>query len=376
MKLKIILALSIGLLFSPSSILSQNLKRPIITGVPFLNIPLDARSGGMGETGVGTSEDAYSQFHNPTKYLFYFDTENKGLSVSYVPQFMGIANDIFLANVIYFNAINDRSVLSGSISYSNFGEMEIEEQLGSEIINQGFLNPNDFALDLSYSLLINNYFGMSVTGRYIRSNLTEKNTITQLRLNSSNAAAVDISAYYSSAYNRGKNIWTFGVNLKNLGTKLDYSNDKTLSYPLPTVLKLGGSYHILTKRSNIFSLSTEVQKFLVPSLDENGQVPEISVVEGLYYSLYDAPEGFKEELRELIFNIGSEYEFNKSIAFRTGYIFQNLAKGNKNHLTIGTGFKLEHLLFDLAYQFPLRSSQPIPSANSVRVSISYNFGNS
>ena len=44
--------------------------RVITTGVPFLMISPDARAAGMGEMGVATSADAYSQQWNPAKYIF------------------------------------------------------------------------------------------------------------------------------------------------------------------------------------------------------------------------------------------------------------------------------------------------------------------
>ena len=52
------------------SIYSQNNSRVITTGVPFLLISPDARSAGMGELGVATSPDVFSQQWNPSKYVF------------------------------------------------------------------------------------------------------------------------------------------------------------------------------------------------------------------------------------------------------------------------------------------------------------------
>ena len=48
----------------------QNSNRVITTGVPFLMIAADARAAGMGELGVATSADNYSQHWNPAKYAF------------------------------------------------------------------------------------------------------------------------------------------------------------------------------------------------------------------------------------------------------------------------------------------------------------------
>lgn len=42
---------------------SQDLSKvnPVLTGAPFLRIAPDARAGGMGDQGVATSPDAFSQ---------------------------------------------------------------------------------------------------------------------------------------------------------------------------------------------------------------------------------------------------------------------------------------------------------------------------
>ena len=64
------LYLPIFTLLMSLSILGQNNSRVITTGVPFLLITPDARSAGMGDLGVATSADVYSQQWNPAKYVF------------------------------------------------------------------------------------------------------------------------------------------------------------------------------------------------------------------------------------------------------------------------------------------------------------------
>lgn len=49
---------------------NPNDSRVITTGVPFLLIASDARAASMGDMGVATSVDTYSQHWNPSKYAF------------------------------------------------------------------------------------------------------------------------------------------------------------------------------------------------------------------------------------------------------------------------------------------------------------------
>ena len=51
----------------PLILFSQSTDRVITTGVPFLLITPDARAAGMGELGVASSADAFSQQWNPAK---------------------------------------------------------------------------------------------------------------------------------------------------------------------------------------------------------------------------------------------------------------------------------------------------------------------
>ena len=90
-------------------------ERIITTGVPFLLITPDARAAGMGELGVATSADAYSQQWNPAKYSF---SESKsGLGLSYTPYLRQIVDDIFLGNLTYFIRTNERSAWATSFKY-------------------------------------------------------------------------------------------------------------------------------------------------------------------------------------------------------------------------------------------------------------------
>ena len=45
-------------------------QRVITTAVPFVLIAADARAAGLGDIGVATSADAFSQQWNPAKYIF------------------------------------------------------------------------------------------------------------------------------------------------------------------------------------------------------------------------------------------------------------------------------------------------------------------
>ena len=88
---------SLILIFNVIFLFSQN-NKIIQTAVPSLMISPDARASGLGEQGVATSPDTFSQHWNPAKYVFL---ENKsGFGVSYTPQNVKVGvDDSFLANL-------------------------------------------------------------------------------------------------------------------------------------------------------------------------------------------------------------------------------------------------------------------------------------
>jgi hypothetical protein len=76
----------------------------------------------------------------------------------------------------------------------------------------------------------------------------------------------------------------------------------------------------------------------------------------------------KNEFRELIFNTGIEYVYNKMFALRAGFIYDR--EGDVMNPTIGFGFIYKGLGFDFAYT---GGKEGHPLANTMRYSLRYEF---
>src|SRR5690606_29431330 len=144
----LILFLSICKLNAQTTIIpSETDSRVITTGMPFVLIAADARAAAMGDMGVATSVDGFSQQWNPSKYVF---SETKsGISVSYTPYLSKLVNDIFLGNVTYFNRLDERSAFAASFRYFSLGDIEFRENEISQALIQ---RPNELTIDASYAL--------------------------------------------------------------------------------------------------------------------------------------------------------------------------------------------------------------------------------
>ena len=368
--------LLIFLFFTISTTRSQE-RRVITTAVPFLMISADARASGLGEQGVATSPDAFSQHWNPSKYAFL---ENRSaVGVSYTPYLSKLVSDVFLANLNYYKVIDDRSSWSTSFKYFSLGDIDILENPQDVPYLE---NPNEFTLDASYTLKLNQNFSMGVTGRFLMSDVKLQNISSDS--SSASSFAVDISGFYQSdekAYEKFNGIWRFGFNISNLGPRMSY-DELGKKYFIPTNFKIGSAFDFIFDSANKLSLNLELNKLLVPTpsvpiLNSNNQIigyeqADVSFLSGVFKSFGDAPDGFSEEMKEITLSLGLEYIYNDSFALRMGYFGENEIKGARKYFTFGTGFNLNEIDLDLSYL--LSTSEVIsPLENTLRFSFTYNF---
>jgi len=367
---------SIFLIFNLLNLYSQD-RRVITTAVPFLMISADARASGLGEQGVATTPDAFSQHWNPAKYVFL--ENSSGFGSSYTPYMQKLVDDSFLANLNYYNVIDNRSSWSTSFKYFSLGDIDILQNPQDIPYLE---NPNEFTLDASYILKLNDNFSMGVTGRYLMSDVKLQSVDSDS--SSASSFAVDISGFYQSderAYENFNGLWRFGFNISNMGPKMKYEELGKNNF-IPTNLKLGSAFDFIFDSSNKLSINLELNKLLVPSpsvpiYNSNDQIigynqADITFLSGLFKSFGDAPDGFSEELKEITLSLGLEYTYNDSFALRVGYFGENEDKGARKYVTFGTGFSLEEIDLDLSYL--LSSSSVIsPLENTLRFSFTYNF---
>ncbi len=354
--------------------------RVITTAVPFLTIAADARAAGMGDMGVATSVDAFSQQWNPAKFAF---AERKmGIGVSYTPYLESIITDISLLNGSFYNKINDRSAFAFSLRYFTLGEIELRQFAN----DPGTLaKPNELALDGSYALKLSDNFSMAVAGRFIRSNLRLPE-ISNVDSQAASAFAVDVAGYYRSkevAFSSFNGRWRAGFNVSNLGGKIQYDEGGQENF-LPTNLRFGGGFDFILDEDNVLGITAEFNKLLVPTprdFDNDGDVDsadndeyqQIGFLSGVFESFGDAPDGISEEFKEITWALGAEYSFQQAFMIRTGYFHESELKGSRKFFSLGAGFKFKSAQIDLSYLF---SSSQVrnPLENTLRFSLIFNLG--
>lgn len=373
LKSKLFLGISLGIAVN----LSAQEVPPVLTGAPFLRISPDARAGAMGDQGVSTSTDAFSQFWNAAKYPFSKTTS--AIGVNYTPYMSKLTNDVFLLYGAYhqFLGQEERSTISASIYYFNMGDVDLTRIVGSEVVSEGTAKPNEFAIDVAYGLKLADTYSMAVTGRFIRSDLSggfnSDNT-----LKAANTFAVDVAGYYQSekhqSFGEYEGQARAGWAIQNLGPRLDYTGDEESRSYLPTMARLGAGYDLYIDDLNKIGVSAEASKLLVPGpevsgTDTNGNptydVPNVGVIEGIGKSFSNP--------KSVMLSGAMEYSYDNAFAVRAGYFHESAQQGARQYATVGVGLKYQSFGLDLSY---LINTSKVNTAldNTLRFGLTWNIG--
>ncbi|MCJ8496979.1 type IX secretion system outer membrane channel protein PorV [Chryseobacterium salipaludis] len=363
---KLLLGLGIGMGVAAQAQVGD--IQPVLTGAPFLRISPDARAGGMGDQGVATTSDAFSQFWNAAKYPFSKTTSAIGLN--YTPYMGKVTNDVFLLYGAYHQFLGDeeRSTISASIYYFNMGSVDLTKLVGSEVVTEGTAKPNEFSIDVAYGLKLSDYYSMAVTGRFIRSDLSggfnSDNT-----LKAANSFAVDVSGYFQSekhtSFGDYEGRARGGFAVQNLGPRLDYTGDDESRSYLPTMARIGAGYDLFIDDLNRVGVNLEASKLLVAGPDASGDVPNVGVIEGIGKSFSNK--------KSLMFSGALEYEYDNAFAVRGGYFYESPEQGARQYATLGVGLKYQSFGLDMSY---LINTSKLNSAldNTLRFGLTWNIG--
>ena len=324
----------------------------------------------MGDIGAATSPDVNSQFWNPAKYVFM--ESDAGFSLSYTPWLRKLVPDIDLAYLAGYWKFDQRQALSASLRYFSLGDITLMDQLGYP---QGSAHPNEIAVDAAYSLKLSDNLSGSVALRFIYSDLNNGiNLSGGTEMYPGTSVAGDVAFYYKTpiALETTDGTLALGMNISNIGSKVSYDQNESSNF-IPTNLRLGGSFDYPIDNYNRISVSADVNKLLVPTQNSltTKEYSDLSPLSGIFMSFGDAPGGFSEEMREIMWSVGAEYAYNNQFFVRGGYFNENQYKGNRKYFTAGAGFKLNVFQLDAAYV--ISTSQSNPLDQTLRFSLSFDL---
>jgi hypothetical protein len=367
---------------------SQTRLNVVTTAVPFLRISPDARSGAMGDLALATNPDASSSYFNLGKVPF---NESKGgINLTYTPWLKKYVNDVYLASVAGYYKLDDQQALSASLRYFSLGDIQFTDENGQNI---GSGKPREFGVDLGYSRKLSDRTGLGVGLKYINSNLAGGSATPGYKAGS--AVAGDIGLYHNRQSTIGQG-WAFGLALTNLGSKIAYTDNADQKDYIPANFGIGTTYTKVFNESNKLMFGLDLNKLLVPTpptfQDNPTNDPAIasnnaalatkyrskSVVSSWFSSFGDAPDGFKEELKEFQLSLGAEYWYNNQFALRAGYFYEDKDKGNRKYFSTGVGVKYNVFGLNFSYLVPSggTSVNQNPLANTLRFSLVFDLNGS
>lgn len=345
-------------------------QKAITTAVPFLAITPDARHAALGDAGVATTPDANSAYWNAGKLAFI---DNKyGGSLSATPWLGKIVSDMWISSLAAYYKISREQAVGFSMKYFDLGDISFRD-INNEPM--GDFNPREFAFDATYSRMLSEFLGVGISARYIASNLTGAYSGSEAQTGRS--VASDIGVYYTRPLQSANNdVLSLGAQISNIGAKISYTDNVNRDF-LPTNLRVGGTYKTNLDPFNSLSFSLDLNKLMVPSVRD----PEQTLLSGMFGSFGDAPDGFNEELSEIMISTGVEYWYRDIFAGRLGYFHEAREKGNRKYMTIGLGFQagylvqgLNNFVVDVAYIVPTNQREH-PLAETLRFTIALQLQN-
>ena len=346
---------------------------PIMTAVTSQSIAADARAGALGDAGAATEPDVYSQNWNPAKYPFTIS--RAGVAINYTPWLSKLTSGIALMNAAGYIRLGDYQAISASLRYFSLGDVSTSDANMT-------VRPYELGVDVAYSRMLSERFSAAVALRYMYSDLSGHYDDSTTP---GSAFAADISCYYNNYVMMGNRecLFAFGVNISNIGSKINYGED--YSYFIPTNLRIGLGYTIPLNEFNRISFYADANKLLVPSqplqgADETNEDYEerirteyydMSSIKGIFKSFGDSPQGFKGEMQEIRWSLGAEYTYNDKFTLRGGYRHESDAQGGRRYMTFGAGFRMNVLAIDAGYVVATSPSNPLDQ--TLRVSLAFDF---
>jgi hypothetical protein len=335
----------------------------IQTSLPFLEINSNARIGALGEIGCVASP-FYKEagvFQNPA--LLSNGRKSAGINYNYMPWEHN--NHINFKGVNAYYSPDTINTFGYYFDYFTFSEI-----IYNDDASYTEKNPYEFYHQLSYSRIISKSLSLGIGFKYIRSHLyLPTQTSASIDNEQLNTYSFDIGVLYSKSHiiDEQKVLhYSIGGAITNFGPKVTYVKGIPKNF-IPAMLKIGGLVNpefILNPGVSLnIDLMYQAEKYLVPSppvYSETGSIvkgkdPDISIFEALYQSFYDAPDGFSEELHEILHKFGGEIRLNVDnklyVAARMGKFLEHKTKGNRKYTTTGigigaSGFTLDYRTVD------------------------------
>lgn len=296
-------------------------------GAQSLLIAPGARSDGMGRAYVAVANDANAIWWNPGSMAF---ARGRDASFMYTQLVPDLATDVNYSYLAYVQHVEGWGGIGASIGYLSYGKSQATDPDGNPI---GEFTSYEIAPTVAYGTEVMSNLGFGVALKLVRVDLAPAFVQLDGRAGRGTTFAADLGGLLKVPQ------WnaSFGATVDNLGPNIAYI-DEDQSDPLGRNLRVGASYTPIENEIHRVMLAADATRYLLPNRT-------------LAIDVWDA---------------GVEYEFNRLIALRAGYVSD--PRGTIVDPTFGLGLSYHGFRFDYA---SVPQSEFLDRVN--RFSASYHF---
>ncbi len=285
-----------------SAMYSQDFKKNATAGFVFLELPVTARSAGMGESSISYSDmNSSGLFINPASLGFTQQTHS--FSVTYSPWIADIKH-----YVTTYSLKTDFGVFGFGAILLDYGSMQRTKKITGQRLYEvlGTFNSNSLAIGLSYSKQLTDKFSFGVTGKYVQ----EKIDV----YTASNYLFDGGVLYYT-----GLSSLRIAATISNFGVDAKFINDK---FKMPAMLRLGMAAEVYGGYDQDYRVTASVEAIHPNDGDERVNVgTEIS-----YKNMIDFRAGYKFFYDEETYSLGLGIKTNLTVPLQLDFAYSDYGR--------------------------------------------------
>jgi len=310
------------------------------SAAPFLNIAIGPRAVSMGGAFIGTASDVTSLYWNPAGAA---RSETNEALFSYSNWFADI-------NYNWAGAmlnLGGAGTVGLSVTYLDYGDMEVTTLSEQDGTGQ-FFTANDMSLALTYAYNLTDRFSIGGNVKYIQQKIWNS---------SATALALDLGVLFLSdiyGLRIGATITNFGSAMQmdgkdllvqhDINPNISGNNDQILAilqtddFPLPLTFKIGLAMDLVDTENHRFTLATD-------AIHPNDNSESLNVgAEYIFYNTIAFRIGYKSLFLDnseegLTAGVGLNYDFTTELGIRFDYAYQNFGiLDNTQHFSMGIKF--------------------------------------
>ena len=310
------------------------------SAAPFLNIAIGPRAVSMGGAFIATASDVTSLYWNPAGAS---RSETNEALFSYSSWFADI-------NYNWAGAmlnLGGAGTVGLSVTYLDYGDMEVTTLSEQDGTGQ-FFTANDMSLALTYAYNLTDRFSIGGNVKYIQQKIWNS---------SATAFALDLGVLFLSdiyGLRIGATITNFGSAMQmegkdllvqhDINPNISGNNDQILAnlqtddFPLPLTFKIGLAMDLVDAENHRLTLATD-------AIHPNDNSESLNVgAEYIFYNTVAFRIGFKSLFLDnseegFTAGVGLNYDFNPELGIRFDYAYQNFGiLDNTQHFSMGIKF--------------------------------------